>query len=113
MEHANVPVRDQLGPEHAGEIFRRRDLCPEIWHVKIQIFVVELFDHTKQDPLEVKEIDDHTGLWINLAGDGDFQQVVVPVGRRVIAGPEDGAILGLIPFRLDVPVSRSKFDTLR
>jgi hypothetical protein len=75
--------------------------------------VVELFDHTKQDPLEVKQIDDHAGFWIDLAGDGDFQQVVVSMRWRVIAGPEDGAILGLIPFRLDVPVSRSKFDTLR
>jgi hypothetical protein len=48
---------------------------------------------------------------VHLAGDGDFQHVIVPVRRRVIAGAEDGAVLRLIPLGLDIAVSGGEFDS--
>src|SRR4029079_11718438 len=79
-------------------------------HVQIQVLVIEFFQHAEENTLQIKQIDHHPSLRIDLAGHGHVEQIVMAVGRRVVAAPEHRSVFGFVPFRPVIPVGGSKLN---
>ncbi len=70
-------------------------------------------DFAFENIFQFSEIEDHSGAGIRLAGDGDFENVIVAVSMRIIAFAENALVLGGGKFRVVIKVRGGKFDFAR
>lgn len=97
-------------PDGDGDIFRSGIGSLELGHFEIEMPMIVDADHfALEDVLQVFEIDDEAGDGINLAGDGDFEGVVVAVSVAVGAFAKGAAILVLRPGVVPVIVGGGEF----
>ena len=98
-------------PEDGSDFFAGGDFAFQLGDFVIQMAMVEAGHHfALEDILQFGEIEDHSCAGIRFAGDGDFENVVVPVAVRIIAFAEDALILGGREFRIVIKMSGGKFD---
>ena len=78
--------------------------------VKIDEFMVKLGADFFEDTVQLGDVDDHPGARGNLAGQGDAQDIVMPVAVGADTFAEDPLILLRREFRIPVAVRGLKFD---
>ena len=111
VKDSDIFLLNELGPEHTGQVLGGRDPIGKIRHVEIQVLVIEFFQHAEQNAFQIKQVDHHPRLRIDVAGYRDIEEIVMAVGRRVVAAPEDRSVLGFVPFRPVIPVGGGKFNS--
>ncbi len=90
----------QAAKDLAADIFGGRHDAAELGDFFVQIFLVEGLENFALDErVEVAQICDHPGRWINRAGDSHFQRVIVPVAVRIIALAIDALIFRVAQLR--------------
>src|SRR5580704_18647541 len=85
-------------PDGDGDVFRSGTGSLELGHFEIEMPMIVDADHfALEDGLQVLEVDDEAGDRVDLAGDGDFEGVVVAVSVAVGAFTEGASVLLLGP----------------
>ena len=86
----------ELLPDEHGQVLRGADeiLRAEIVHVEIEMLVINEIEHMRGDQrFHVGDVHDHACRWIDMADDGHFEHVVVPVPVGIVAFAEYVVVL--------------------
>src|SRR5579872_5464549 len=63
--------------------------------------------------LKLSQVKNHAGFWVRLAGNGDFQNVIVPVTVRIVAFAENAPVFVRGQIRIVVKVCGREFEFSR
>jgi hypothetical protein len=81
-------------PNRDGDVLGGRDLVREFGDLFVEVPMIHgIEDFAVENFLEVLEVHDESGLWVNGAFNRYFKCVVVAVSVRVVALAEDAAVL--------------------
>src|SRR5438067_13810850 len=91
-------------------MFLGRDLAGKLWHLFIQVPMVErIHDFAIHDLLELLQVHYKTGASIHFALHRHFQSVIVSVAMRIIALAEEALVLLCGKFRVVIIMRGRKF----
>ncbi len=111
---AGIDLRLENPPQSCGYFFACRDFAGEFRDIMIQMPMIETRHHfTLQSLFELVQIEDHSRFRIRLAGNSDFENVVVPVTMWIIAFAKNPAVVLRGEFRIVIEVRRGEFEFSR
>lgn len=114
IEISTVGFGGDLGlensPESSDEFFAGWNFAGQFRNFVIQVTMIEARGYfVVENFLEFIEVKNHSGFRVGLAGDGDFQNVIVAVTVRIVAFAEDAAVLLRGEFRIVINVRGGEF----
>ena|SRR5215469_5093822 len=101
-------------PDHRYEFFACRNFARQFGNVVVQVTMIEAGGHfAVENFLQFVEVEDHSGLRIGLARNGDFKDVIMAVAVRIVTFAEDAAVLLRGEFRIVIKVRGGEFEFSR
>jgi hypothetical protein len=92
-------MRFQALPDYLNNVFGRRLALSEIFHIQIEVFVVEIVHNLlAEDASEGLGVHDKTRLRIGFSPHSHPQVEIVPMEIPVAAGPKDLLVFFLRPL---------------
>lgn len=108
---SGINFRLKDSPERDDEFFTGRNLAGQLRDVMIQVTMVEARGHFAiKNFLQLIKIQNHSGLRIRLASNGDLENVIVTVTMGIAAFTEDAAVLLCGELRIVIKVRSGEFE---